>query len=76
METQTLETTKTETVAEGQVEVAPPAQSADDVAVTVDGVEVAVTDTEGELELTPATGFVAVLVLGLLAVTVVKLRKK
>ena len=47
-----------------------------DVAVSVDGVEAEVTDTKGSLELTPATGVVGVLVLALLAVAVVKLRKK
>lgn len=72
METQTeTQTTQTETV-----EPAPVAEATPDVAVAVDGVEVAVTDTEGGLELTPVTGLVGVLVLGLLAVAVTRLRKK
>ena len=73
-QTQTLEAT-VETVpavvaAEGEGESAP------DVAVVVDGVEVELTDTTGGLELTPVTGLVGVLLLGLLAVAVTKLRKK
>ena len=72
METQTeTQTTQTETV-----EPAPVAEATPDVAVAVDGVEVAVTDTEGGLELTPVTGLVGVLVLALLAVAVTRLRKK
>lgn len=75
METQTLETTTPVPVpATGET---PPVEveAAPDVAVAVDGVEVAVTDTKGGLELTPVTGLVGALVLGLLAVAVVKLRK-
>lgn len=74
-QTQTPQTTTAETTE--TVEVAPPvANPAPDVAVTVDGVEVEVTDTTGGLELTPVTGLVGVLVLGLLAVAVTRLRKK
>ena len=47
-----------------------------DVSVALEGVEVAVTDTTGGLHLTPVTGFVGVLLLGLLAVVVARLRKK
>jgi len=75
-QTQTLESTA---VTQTEVPVSAPAAEGEgekpDVAVALDGVEVAVTDTQGGLELTPVTGLVAVLVLGLLAVVVTKLRK-
>ena len=77
-----MENQQTQTL-EGTVEIAPPVvvgetegESAPDVAVTVDGVEVEVTDTSGALELTPVTGLLGVLLLGLLAVAVTRLRKK
>ena len=55
--------------------VVVPVEAKPDVAVAVEGVEVSVTDTKGGLELTPVTGLVGVLVLGLLAAAVLKLRK-
>jgi hypothetical protein len=44
--------------------------------VAVEGVEVSVSDTKEGAELSPAVGAVVVLVLGLLAVAVARLRKK
>ena len=78
-QTQTLETTQPVADAAAQpvpVHTDAAAEPAPDVAVAVDGVEVAVTDTSGGLELTPVTGLVGVLLLGLLAVVVARLRKK
>lgn len=74
--TATTETPKTEeVVAPAAVSVAE-APVVPDVAVAVEGVEVAVTDTKEGAELSPAVGAVVVLVLGLLAVAVARLRKK
>ena len=77
-----METTQQTQTLEATAEVAPPvvggegeAAAKPDVAVAVEGVEVAVTDTTGGLELTPVTGTLAVLVLGLLVAAVLKLRK-
>jgi len=75
VETTATETPKTEEV----VAVAPPTEeppASPDVAVAVEGVEVAVTDTKEGAELSPAVGAVVVLVLGLVAVAVARLRKK
>ena len=75
METTATETPKTEEV----VAAAPPTEevsASPDVAVAVEGVEVAVTDTKEGAELSPAVGAVVVLVLGLVAVAVARLRKK
>ena len=79
-----METQQTQTqTLEAKAETSPPVVASEaetpatpDAAVAVEGVEVAVTDKTGGLELTPATGSVAVLVLGLLVVAVLKLRKK
>jgi hypothetical protein len=83
METQTLETSvPVTTEVQAPAATAAPAapvgegEASPDLAVAVDGVEVAVTDTEGGLELTPATGLVGVVVLALLAFAVLKLRKR
>jgi hypothetical protein len=68
---------KTEEVVAAAPVVAGEGEAVPDVAVTVEGVQVAVTDTDDEgLQLTPATGAVLVLVVGLLAVAVTRLRKK
>ena len=75
METTATETPKTEEV----VAAVPPNEetpTSPDVAVAVEGVEVAVTDTKEGAELSPAVGAVVVLVLGLVAVAVARLRKK
>lgn len=78
-QTQTLETTAVPVPVTAETPVVPAGEGEGekpDVAVSVDGVEVAVTDTQGGLELTPVTGVLGVLVLGLLAVVVTRLRKK
>lgn len=78
--TQTLEATTQPAVTDAPTPAPVPVETAGeaspDVAVAVEGVEVAVTDTKGGLELTPVTGLVGVLVLGLVAVVVARLRKK
>lgn len=83
METQTTQTTETvttqvDTVTQPVTTEVPSVESEGEpaVAVAVDGVEVSVTDSKGELEVTPVTGLVGALLLGLIAVAVVKLRGK
>jgi len=72
------ETTAVSTPVENTEVVAPPVpETPPAVAVAVEGVEVEVKDADGGgLDLNPATGAVVVLVVGLLAVAVSRLRKK
>ena len=87
METQTQTTSETvvteqptvsETVVTSEAVPAPSADPPPDVEVAVDGVEVAVTDTgaEGGLDLSPSTGLLGALVLAVVALVVLRMRKK
>jgi hypothetical protein len=74
-----MENQQTQTL-EGTAEVAPPVVSGTEETVTAPTVEVEATetvptDTGLKLELTPVTGSVAVIVVGLLVLAVAKLRK-
>lgn len=76
LETTATDTPKTEEVVAPALVNAAETPTAPDVAVAVEGVEVSVSDTKEGAELSPAVGAVVVLVLGLLAVAVARLRKK
>ena len=71
-QTQTTESTTLETVVTEQVQAEPELVAE----VEVEGVEVAVTDTAGGMELSPASGLLVALVLSVVALVVVRLRKK